>query len=222
MINKSNKDRKICFIMCTNDALYEKECVYYIKRLYVPQGYEVEVLSVKEARSMTEGYNQAMRQSDAKYKVYLHQDVFIIYEQFLTELLSIFQDAEIGMIGIVGSLNIEQSAVMWYSDRVGMLHANSVYKADSYLFGEVCGTYQEVSAVDGLLMATQYDIPWRDDLFKNWDFYDLSQSMEFRKKGYKVVVPFTEKPWCIHDDGILNLGNYYKERNVYLKEYGDQ
>ena len=23
----------------------------------------------------------------------------------------------------------------------------------------------EVEAIDGLLMATQYDIPWRDDLF---------------------------------------------------------
>ena len=31
----------------------------------------------------------------------------------------------------------------------------------------------EVEGVDGLLMATQYDIPWREDLFDGWDFYDL-------------------------------------------------
>lgn len=218
--NKIKNDNKICFIMCTNHELYEKECMYYIQRLHVPKGYEVEVLTIREAASMTAGYNCAMQQSNAKYKVYLHQDVFIINEQFLSEILQIFLDVKVGMIGIVGSLNIEESSVMWYSDRVGMLHSNSVYKADSYLFGKVSGTYQEVSAVDGLLMATQYDIQWREDLFKNWDFYDLSQSMEFRKRGFKIVVPFTEKPWCIHDDGILTLGNYYKERDVYLKEYG--
>lgn len=211
---------KICFIMCTNDELYEKECMYYIQRLHVPQKYEIELLTVKEADSITMGYNQAMKESDAKYKVYLHQDVFIIYQDFLTALLQIFQsDKMIGMAGIVGSVNIEESSVMWYSDRVGMLHANSVYKADSYLFGRISGRWQEVTAVDGLLMATQYDIPWREDLFRHWDYYDLSQSMEFRKRGYKIVVPATEMPWCIHDDGILNLGNYYKEREIFIKEY---
>lgn len=220
--HKSKNDKKICFIMCTNDALYEKECMNYIKRLQIPTGFEAETLTIKQAESMTAGYNQAMNQTDAKYKVYLHQDVFIVYEHFLTELLNIFQDDTIGMIGIVGSLNIEESSVIWYSDRVGMLHANSVYKADSYLFGEISGKWKEVNAVDGLLMATQYDLPWREDLFHHWDFYDLSQSMEFRRRGYKIVVPFTDKPWCIHDDGILNLNNYYKERSVYLKEYGNK
>ena len=132
--HKSKNDKKICFIMCTNDALYEKECMHYIKRLQIPTGFEAEMLTIKQAESMTAGYNQAMNQSDAKYKVYLHQDVFIVYKHFLTELLNIFQDDTIGMIGIVGSLDIEESSVIWYSDRVGMLYANSVYKADSYLF----------------------------------------------------------------------------------------
>lgn len=210
-------ENKICFIMCTNNELYEKECIFYIKRLYIPQGFEVEILTIRNAVSMTSGYNQAMYDSDAKYKIYLHQDVFIIYQKFLEELLHIFQNNEIGMVGIVGSTNIKESAVVWYSDRVGMLYSNSVYTANSYLFGE--GGEQEVCAVDGMLMATQYDIRWREDLFKNWDFYDLSQCMEFQKRGYKIVVPSTNVPWCIHDDGILNLNNYYNERDIFLREY---
>ena len=79
----------------------------------------------------------------------------------------------------------------------------------------------EVEAIDGLLMATQYDIPWREDLFDKWDFYDVSQSLEFIRHGYKVVVPYMEKPWCIHDDGFVNLVNYYGEREKLLREYGD-
>ena len=183
--------QKICFIMCTNHQLYKEECISYLECLELPDGFEREILPIEGACSMASGYNQAMSQSDAKFKVYLHQDVFVVYRSFIP-------------------------AVMWYGTRVGMLHSNSVYFADSYLFGKVVGEYQRVQAVDGLLMATQYDIPWREDLFLGWDFYDISQSMEFRRKGYQVIVPHTDTPWCIHDDGFLNLGRYYEEREVFL------
>lgn len=205
--------------MCTNNEQYKQECIFYIQRLYIPKGFEVEILTVRDAASMAAGYNRALQESDAKYKIYLHQDVFIIYQKFLEDLLQIFQNKKIGMVGIVGSTNIEESAVVWYSDRIGMLYSSSIYTADSYLFGKVQGRWQEVNAIDGMLMATQYDLPWREDIFKKWDFYDLSQCMEFRKRGYKIVVPSMNIPWCIHDDGILNLGNYYNEREVFLKEY---
>lgn len=79
-----------------------------------------------------------------------------------------------------------------------------------------------MEAVDGLLIATQYDIPWREDLFTQWDFYDVSQSFEFRRKGYRVVVPDMERPWCIHDDGFMKVVNYEKERLKFLAEYGKE
>ncbi len=211
--------QKICFIMCVNDELYKKECISYLERLELPEGFECEIIPVEGACSMTSGYNQAMKQSDAKYKVYLHQDVFVIYRNFIHDIVRLFENPQIGMIGMVGNLEVEQTAVMWHGTRVGMLHSNSVYFADSYLFGNVEGEYQNVQAVDGLLMATQYDIPWREDLFRGWDFYDISPSLEFRRRGYQVIVPHTDSPWCIHDDGFLNLERYYTEREVFLKEY---
>lgn len=44
-------DKKICFIMCVNDKLYEEECIRYIQKLNVPEGYEVEQLSIWDAPS---------------------------------------------------------------------------------------------------------------------------------------------------------------------------
>ena len=67
-------DQKICFIACVNDDRYEQERLKYLNHLIVPEGYEVESLSVREAKSMTAGYNEGMHGSDAKYKVYLHLD----------------------------------------------------------------------------------------------------------------------------------------------------
>lgn len=210
---------KIAFIMCTNDELYEQECISYLERLKLPQGFTREILTVKGAASMAAGYNQAMKESQAKYKVYLHQDVFILYQDFIKNILELFQNPEIGMVGMVGNLKVDKEAAMWNGNRVGMLHSNSLYFALSYLFGKVEGKYQEVQAVDGLLMATQYDVPWREDIFKKWDFYDVSQCMEFRRRGYRIVVPHMQQPWCIHDDGILNLDHYYGEREIFINQY---
>ena len=197
--------------MCVNDELYEEECIRYIKRLHVPEEYEVQQLSVLGAKSMADGYNEAMQQTDAKYKVFLHQDVFIVYKNFIRDLLWIFdQDKEIGMIGMVGSPVMPAEGV-----------TSNIKQAGPALIGQVKMPYEQVEAIDGLLMATQADLPWREDIFDGWDFYDVSQSMEFRKKGYKVVVPHMEIPWCLHDDGYVNLERYFKWRDVFLKEYGD-
>lgn len=215
-------EKKICFIMCVNDELYEEECIRYIKRLHVPEGYEIQQLSVWGAESMAAGYNEAMKQSDAKYKVYLHQDVFIVNRNFIRDLLWIFaQNKEIGMVGMVGSIVMPIEGVMWAGGRVGSLFTSNVKQAGPSLIGQVKAPYEQVEAVDGLLIATQEDLPWREDLFTEWDFYDISQSMEFRKKGYKVIVPHMEIPWCLHDDGYINLDCYFKWRDVFLKEYGD-
>lgn len=211
--------RKICFIACINSDKYEQEMLKYLNNLIIPEGYEVEYLSIREAASMAAGYNEGMNASDAKYKVYLHQDVFIVNPYFIQDILSIFEEKEIGMLGMVGAPELPENAIMWNAPRVGKLYFNMIYRAQMSEIGKIQGKYQEVEAVDGLLIATQYDLPWREDLFQGWDFYDVSQSQEFIRKGYKVVVPNQKKPWCIHDDGFSNLKNYYKARRIFKEAY---
>lgn len=205
--------------MCVNNKDYEEEQSYYMKSLKVPDGYEMEILEVKDAASMTAGYNEGMYASDAKYKVYMHQDVFIVNKNFIADMLQIFSNEKIGMLGMVGATKLPENSIMWYGPRVGKLYYNSIYEAGESEIGEIDGAYEEVEALDGLLMATQYDIPWREDLFQDWDFYDASQSQEFIRAGYKVVVPNQPQAWCIHDDGFFNLKNYYKNRKIFQQEY---
>lgn len=212
-------EHKICFITCVNSEDYETEELKYLNHLLIPDGYEVDMLSIKDAASMASGYNEGMQASDAKYKVYLHQDVFIVNPYFIQDLLDVFQNPRIGMFGVVGAKKLPENAIMWDGPRIGKLYCNVIYKSANSFFGSVEGAWEEVEAVDGLLMATQYDIPWREDLFKKWDFYDISQSQEFIRKGYQVVVPNQKKPWCIHDDGFPNFNNYYDARKIFLREY---
>ena len=211
---------KFCFIMCSNNPQYEHECIKYINNLTIPEGNEIEIKVIRDAASITSGYNRGMLSSNAKYKIYLHQDTFIINKDFLNCLLKGFNDEATGMIGIIGTPQLDPSCVMWLGNRVGKLVSNCIYHTVKAAIGEITSP-TEVEAIDGLLMATQYDIPWREDIFKGWDYYDISQSFEFRKAGYKVMVLPADEPWCFHDDGILELSEYYKTRDIFMQEYSD-
>ena len=216
-------DKKFSFIIAvTNDQYYE-ECVYYIQRLLVPCGYTIDILSIYEAESMCSAYNQAMNSSEAKYKIYLHQDVFIRNEKFLVDILNIFQnDESIGMIGMIGGNNMPKTGVAYRAWNVGKVDCREPDMAYCMLGSRRMKSEDTiVEAVDGLLIATQYDVLWREDLFKHFDFYDVSQSFEMRKAGYKVIVPFQNSPWVIHDSGFAKLEFYDKERQKCLNEYPD-
>lgn len=212
-------NKKICFIMCVNQWEYAKEAVHYIQSLWVPDGYKIDIITIEEAESMTEGYNAAMKDSDAKYKVYLHQDVLITEPRILEYMLQIFENPQVGMIGMVGATKLPENGIMWYGKRIGKLYADNIYSMEEEEFGKVENKYQSVEVVDGLLMMTQYDLEWKEDIFDKWDFYDASQSLEFQRKGYQVVVPYMDKPWCLHACGFLNLSDYYEERKKFLMEY---
>lgn len=213
-------DKKICFILCVNNDMYLDECVYYINKLEIPTEYEIDIITVRDADSMTSGYNAAMQTSDAKYKIYIHQDVFLIKKDMIYDILRIFEDNNIGMIGMIGTQKIPDDGCMWHEERIGRIYTNNILCSKEFIASEKNEKpYMQVEAVDGLFIATQYDIIWREDLFTGWDFYDASQSKEFSASGYKIVVPYMESPWCVHDEGFLNLDRYNHYRQIFLDEY---
>lgn len=218
-------DHKICFIMCANDAFLAKECLLYISQLEVPEGFSVEQKVIYGAQSMASGYNKAMKQSDAKYKVYLHQDVLLIHRAFLLDMTALFcAKPQIGMFGVVGNKSLAKDGCPWSDGmhrRIGEIYSDLIFKKEYSVFSKISGSYEHAVVLDGLLMATQYDLPWREDLFQGWDFYDCSQSLEFWKAGYQVVVPSMKTPWCLHDNDILHMEHYEKWRKVFERTYGN-
>ena len=218
-------NKKICFITCVNDVGIYNECLEYINALTVPVGFEIETLQVNEAKSITSGYNKAMKESDAKYKVYLHQDVFIINKNFIQNILEIYNsDNEIGMIGVVGAKTIPISARLSDSThKFGKIYESRTGKMELLKFEDVQQKYIDVKVVDGSIMVTQYDVAWREDIFKGWHFYDISQCTEFLLRGHKVVIPNQDEPWCMHDCEIIEMtGDYDKNRAFFLDEYYDK
>lgn len=214
--------KKFAFIICVNNEIYFEECKYYIERLKVPEEYELEIIPIRGAESMCAAYNQAMNTNDAKYKIYMHQDVFIRNTDFLKDILHLFEKhQDVGMIGMVGGNNLPKTGVVYRAWNAGVVDSRDPDMAYYLQCAPECKEDVLVEGIDGLLMATQYDIQWREDLFDYFDFYDVSQSFEMRKKGYHILVPYQKVPWVIHDSSFAKLNHYDENRVICLEEYGE-
>lgn len=219
MTDRIIDDHQIAFIICTNDKIFLNETILYLNLLNVPDGFTTDIITIEGAESLCAGYNAGMRESHAMYKVYMHQDVLITDRDFLQKLLDIFaSDDRIGMVGVAGAPKLDRHAIMWDMPRVGNLRSDKMNHMD---FGFHENEIIDVDCIDGLLMATQVDLPWREDIFTGFHFYDVSQSFEFHKHGYRVVVRDVADDGIIHDCDIPGMFDYEKYRQICIKEYRD-
>ena len=198
-------EKKVAFITCVNSDWWYSECRLYLEHLTIPDGMTAEFIDVRDAKSMTAGYNRAMKNSD---------------------LLKIFRDETIGVVGVIGCMNLPATGVWWDGLRTygRVLHACEPESVVDSHCDEPEGDYQEVESVDGLFLATQYDLPWREDLFDGWHLYDTSLCKEMSRAGYRVVVPNQSADfWCIHCPKEKPLDPRYRRyQKIFLAEYGDE
>ena len=214
---------KVCFITCVNDEEWYSEALLYMKHLDLPAGMTAEYIAIRGAASMAAGYNAGMHQSDARYKVYLHQDTLIVNKSFVSDIQHVFCDPSIGLMGVIGCRSLPKTGVWWDGLRTygRVLHACEPESVTDTVCKQPPGEYIEVESVDGLILITQYDLSWREELFTGWHFYDTSQCREFARAGYHVVIPRQEDFWCIHCPKEKPLAPAYKQyQRIFLKEYG--
>lgn len=217
-MKERQNNKKMAFISCVNDEEAYAECQFYLKQLQIPDDFEIEIIAVRDASSMASGYNIGLTRTNAKYKVYLHQDVWIRNKNFISDLLEVFtQDAKIGMAGMIGSRKLAKSAIAVTGWDLGAVISNGTPPV--LAFPQEEGRYAKAQAADGFLLATQTDLPWREDIFNGWDFYDISQCMEFQKAGYQVVIPYQKEPWCCHDNTYSKMTGYEHYRELFCREY---
>lgn len=211
----------IAFISCVSDEKLYQQCVFYLNLLRLPPGFSLEIIPIYGAPSMTAGYNAGMRACRSKYKVYLHQDTFILNPDFISECLDVFgQEPKIGMVGVMGSKNQPASGVWWEGE---LLHTKWVSYVDGVysvqIINEITSPYEIVQSIDGAFIATQYDIEW-DEAVTGFHFYDASQSIRFTSSGYWVVVPAQRDPWILHYRlHDTNWEEYYRYQEKFVQLY---
>ncbi len=215
----SKDEKKVSCISCVSDANAYKAMKESVKRQNLPQGYTLDFIPVYDADSMCAGYNQGMWSSDAKYKLYLHQDACLINQDVIVNMIEHFEKMpNVAMLGLAGSRHIPCSGVWWDDDTA------YIQLQGGCQVGTARDKWNQAMVLDGFFLMTQYDMTWRDDVFSGWHFYDVSQSIEYQKKGYRVEFPRQEEGWCSHHEGSVRdvdeIFHYWRE--IFLQEYGSE
>lgn len=219
-------ENQIAFIICADHVQYYNECVRYINELEVPEQFTTDIICIQEAESMVQGYRAGMQASDAKYKVYLRQDVLLLNRNFLHDILQIFQqDESIGLIGMVGCSKLPENANFMECWDIGSMEVfNGRTLDDDFKIRQPNQKYEAVMAVQGTVMVTQYDIGWQEELeaaIDGWYFYDIALSLNMLKKGYRTVVPEQKIPWCYHIKECVDLKEYTRLRFQMIQTYSE-
>ncbi|MCR4892812.1 MAG: glycosyltransferase family protein [Lachnospiraceae bacterium] len=214
-------DKLFEFIIRVSSDERMQECFFYLNHLFIPLDYNIRFspFSCGPLDSVCTIYNRAMEASDAKYKIYMSDKVCIRNRSFLSECLDIFdQDDSVGMIGTVGWRDIPYNAECKSNWDTGVLRYQNVEENTLYYSKARVGL-NHVQAVDGSLIVTNRDLPWREDLFKGSYFFGISQGIEFMKKGWKAVVPRQFEAWCALDGEDIDETEYDRSRRVFCDEY---
>lgn len=217
-------ESKICFIICDNHEQDLEECLLYLSLLDVPEGFETELFVIDDAETLAKGYNEGMHASNAKYKIYLRPNALVVEKKILQKLIDLFgSDKQIGMIGSFGSASLPKDAIMWHGDMCGKVYREEDWNKNCHTeIAEVGNKYREVEVIQGDFMATQYDLPWREDVLDGWSFHAVPHSFEFQRAGYKVVVPAQDTLWIQHVKGRdMELYHEESQRQKILTEYSE-
>ena len=215
-------NKKFCFIIVYNDESCLNECLSYIDHVNVPDGFEIDLLTVNEVNSMAEGYQEAMKMSDAQFKIYMHQDTFIVNKDILIDLDNLFEsDSKIGAIGISGSISILGNDISLASEVYGKPISIKYPSFDMINYSrkkneweKVDKDYIELNCLSGFFIATRYDVDWEELIQNDWRYYGVIHSLELLEKGYKLIVPKNANTWCIHDGN--NQGLFFSKDTIVL------
>lgn len=195
MVNMMLDSYKIAFVVNIHNELEYHQTEKSLLSLIVPQNYKIEILTLRED-NISAVYNKMMYSSDAKYKIYIQEGVEILNKNFLDDIIEIFKtNWNIGVIGMSGVKVIPTDGnILTAKQPIGKL---AIKGLENIVLSSCEDGYEKSAAIDGYLMATQYDIKWRDDLFAVEGFYNTAQCIEFKRNYYITVVAGQKTPWVL-------------------------
>lgn len=190
-------DKKIQMIIACRDEAERDSLMQQIGRIGVPNGYSVDCRFELGADTRAQKYNRAMRATDAKYKVYISEELLeIASSSLLCDVITVLRNnprvAAVGLLGSELPLDGEYaSATSIYGAYHFMTEDGGAHIAATNPFW-----YQEVATIDDRFIATAVDIEWDESLPD--DYIVRAQCLRLRAAGHKIMVPMQNAPLVIY------------------------
>lgn len=193
---RPSKGKKIAVIIRKSHAGRYEVCMEALKNVKWPQGYDVQAFTLDAAKPYAAQINEILTETDAKYKVYINDEMCVVHPQVIEEMLAIFQDESIGMVGILGSQSLPVSGNLMDSPyKRGTVYVPSEDDFSALRFGDAMGEAADVRGLLPSFFATQRDVPW-DEAYEKQYYAVLDHCRAMEDAGVRVVVPLPENIWC--------------------------
>ncbi len=193
-------ENEIFFVIIGNDQWIISENIRYLNRLVIPKNMKVEYIVASDTENIAALMQKSMRQSAAKYKIYLDQNTFIVNKNFLEKAISVFQkNSDIGMLGARGFYKLKEKNEMQSCGNYICNYDDGRNICISNVREGNVNTIVDVMALDEHFMMTSVDSDWNGNN-KN---FQIAKSVEMRHAGYRTAVLIEREPFVLFDNGII-------------------
>ncbi len=232
----------ISVIVCSRK---NKPPTIFLSNLENTIGYEYELIIIDNSQnrySIFEAYNRGIAKSRGQYCCFVHDDVVFHTTGWGKILIEICEkDGGIGLIGVAGAKIKTRMPSAWWDcpmkyQVINILQHTQDHKIEKQVVGFKNNSIQEeVVAIDGVFMFMRKvkNITFSKKL-KGFHHYDLDISLEFKKKGYKIIVTnqvliehfsqgYIDNSWYRSAVKIHNLHkDILPSRTCYIEEAGEE
>ena len=210
-------EKGIAILVWKRNEEHYANCIEGLRNLQYPAGCEVQVYTLTEQDVFTKQCNSVLAETDAKYKIYLSDEILITAPTFVQDMLNIFADGTIGMIGFFGSAEMPLSAnIMDAPHKYGSVFMPADGALEEMRFGEgTADAVADVRAILPSLFVTQNDLPWDADY--TGQYYAVqAQCRNFTRHGYRVVVPMQGTPFCAYRSAEISFETEAADREHFF------
>ena len=214
------KGKRFAFFVRKSDEARYSACLDSLQALRLPGGYEAELFTLMAKEPYAVQANKALTLSDAKYKIYLNDDMRLVHSDLLAELLQVFADESIGMVGFLGSQSLPVDANVLGSDyKRGAVYVPTSRALSEMRFDE---DFEEAVAdvrfVLPSFFATQTDLPW-DEIYETQYYAVLAQCLAFEGAGRRIVASLAQDIWCAYQSRDVSFDGEEADHAKFLAKY---
>ena len=181
----------VTIVLCSIDDAKHDRVVALYRRLFANVAHEI--VSIRNARSLAEAYNEAIARSAGEIVLLSHDDIDVLAADFAWRLSRQLRHVE--AVGVVGSTRMDGPAVGWsgHPHLRGWIthHApdDATWSVDVLDPREVGS---EIVILDGVLLAGRREVftavPFDAETFDGFHLYDIDWSYRASRAGFRLGV----------------------------------
>lgn len=213
-------EKTIAILIQKSEERYYSACMESLQGMKCPDGCQLTVHTIEKGDNFSEQMNAVLSAVQATYKIYLDERMYLISPDVVQNILDIFRDKSIGLIGFFGSPSMPLSGnIMDSPYKCGRVYLPMDGKIKEYICGEEThAPVSDVCYVLPTLFATQYDMEW-DHRYAGAYYAVMTHCRKYDKQGWRIVVPVLEHAWCAYQGEDMIHDDLQEDRTTFFRMY---